>query len=135
MLKATFRKKWVYGNPNVVELQEGDWFRWLRFVNIVANDYLPGEAILTDWDKNDTLFGYLQLRVDETGEPAEDSVGRRVVSIKGVKEAMEKAEAEDWRIETHQDIFPIAMRVIKWIERMESRKKVKEDTIRQVLEK
>ena len=132
MLKATFRKKWVYGNPDKVTIESGDWMRWLRFVNIVIDDHLEGTEILTEWDAAGNLYGYSQSYVDEDGQPTSDSVNRRVY-VGGVKEAFEQAEPEDWSIETHQDIFPLAMRVIKWLEGSENRWMDKRDTILKVL--
>jgi len=132
MLNATFRKKWVYGDPIKVTLKPRDWFRWLRFVNIVADDHLPGTEILTEWDSHGNLYGYSQAIVDENELPTSDSLSR---VVGGVEEAMKQAEAEDWRIETHQDIFIMAMRVIKWLERAENGWGDKEAAIREVLAK
>jgi hypothetical protein len=132
MLKAVFQKKWTYGNPEIIELQEGDWPRWLRFVNIIADDHKPNTQILTAWDKDGMLYGYSQAIFDEEELPA--SGLDAVVNVDGIEEAIHEAEAVDFSINTHQDLIPIARRVIKWIERMEQRHNDKLDAIKALVQ-
>ena len=119
MKKAVFRKKWAYGDPNTVKLEEGDWFRWVRFVNIIADDHMPNTEIGTSWDGNVELYGYSLSYISEK-EP--DHVSG-AVNVKEAEDALEEAEAIDFRINTHQDLLPIALRVMKWIERREEKER------------
>lgn len=139
MLKAVFKKKWIYGNPKVVKLQEGDWFRWVRFVNIVADDHGPNTQIFTEWDDQNNLYGYSRTLYDEKGEITRGVSIQSAefmntgIDMRGVEGAMIAAQAEDWRIETHQDLLPLARRVMAWVERQENIQIDKEQQIRKIL--
>ena len=133
MLKAKFEKKWDYGTPNKENnVDNRDWFRWIRFVNIAVAEHGKGTQILTEWGEKGNLYGYSQVVRDEAGTPYPGA--DRVVHVGGVQEEVEKAEIEDWKIETHPVLFEIAMRVIKWIELQEEKQHEKERRILEALE-
>ena len=133
MLKAIFKKKWIYGSPDAVKkLRNEDWLRWLRFVNIAADDHSPGTSIFTEWDETQTLYGYSQAIINENEEPVLDNSGSPVNMV-GLNEALKNAEAEDWRIETHPELFKIAMHVMAWIEKIEEKQRNRASIIREVL--
>lgn len=132
MLKAIFRKKWDYGNPEAVDLEGAEWWDWLRFVNIAADDYEPGTEIFTGTDPSGNLYGYSHQIVDEDGIPIPAHLAGPI-SIVDAREAFARAEAEDWRIETHQDLRPIARRVSQFIQRQQDKHSEKERQILKIL--
>ncbi|KKK53295.1 hypothetical protein LCGC14_3096240 [marine sediment metagenome] len=127
MREVVFKKKWAYGNPSKVQTDNGDWMRWIRFVNMVVDDHLPHTIIYSDWE-DDTLYGRSHVTLDHDGSPIEDRHWVNA-STKKADEDLRNAKPEDWRIETHQELVPIAMRVIKAIEKVELKHIAMQDAI------
>jgi hypothetical protein len=98
---------YCYGNPNAVEnLSDLDWTYWRRFVNQGVNpaDEHEGFTLYTDWDNRATasegtasLYGYVIRSGDLIPNPEE----------------IDFSKAEDWRIETHMWLLPLARNIIK----------------------
>lgn len=139
MYTAHFIKKWSYGDPSKVKIENDDWFLWVKFVNMAAEESKPGLLIQSEWGSGPTansLYGYSMQLLDGDGKPpATFTFGKFYSFNKGtVYNDMQKAPFEDWRIETHQELLAIAVRVIKFFELREERWDLMKATIKDALE-
>ena len=129
MYNTQVKKKWTYGDPSKAPFLERkggegspDWHRWIRFVNIAAIDDEPGIITNTEWDASGHLFGVSFLVTNENNQPANDPWdGFRFPQMKDI---IKDGPYDDWSIETHQELFSIAMRTIRFIERIEEERRL-----------
>lgn len=116
MGKAVLLKRWSYGHAHFkADLDEDTWFSWIHFVNMIVDDPKLAVTIDTEWSADgEELFGWSEQRVDDEGHP--DPGSHRILLFVEREIAMAKLETLDYRIETHQELIPIAVRVWRHLE-------------------
>ncbi|MDD5510647.1 MAG: hypothetical protein PHI12_07555 [Dehalococcoidales bacterium] len=100
-MENNFEKLVCYGTPTD-ELGNDNWFRWIRFVDILVwGDSHTGKPKFTNWYA-DSLYGYTHKNLERPG-----------LFVEGIKQ--HSKEAIDYRIETHKDLFEISQKIMRWI--------------------
>lgn len=91
---------YCYGNPNAVDITEEDWACWRQFIDRGLSPIgEQGTVCHTSWHP-------------ESAEHEEKSLYAYVAPFRSIVHEIDFAKAEDWRIETHLDLLPLAKNII-----------------------
>ncbi len=126
MREAKLLKVFNMGCPSKVpDIKDNDWWVWHVFVSEIATREFDHAITLTYWRKpgdpfedpprglddfeERSLYGLAYMVVDEEGNVLDSTSGYHFGNLK--KDALEAANAgqiEDWSLETHLEMIPIA---------------------------